>query len=178
MMKVSILGCGDISKIWRHTDLSKEKVIELINSLSEVLAKKRVELVMLPARGVPYAVAEAYKKSDGEKVIGLVPSGDKKYGLGHIEKYLGIEDERVNLNSWYELNGEIGAKGDVCLVIGMSPGVMCEICMLKYHYKYLNSKTKLVIFRKTISEKLPEEVEEDLKEVHYVNSLEELEDLL
>ena len=177
-MKIVILGSGDSSKIWRNTNLTEKKIKDLVHSVGKLLAEKDAELVILPARGIPYSIAKAYKKNNGKKIIGLVPSKDKRYGIKHIKKYLGIEDKREKVKDWYNLNGEIAAKGDYCLVIGMSPGVMTEICMLKYHYKYLRSDTKLIIFRNTISEPLPKEIEEDLKKVNYIYSADELAELL
>ena len=55
---------------------------------------------------------------------------------------------------------------------------MTEICMLKYHYKYLGSNTQLIIFRNTISKPLLKEIEEDLKNVNYIYSVDELAELL
>ena len=177
-MRVSVLGAGDESKILRYTELTEKETKELIRKIGKILAKKNAELIILPSRGVPYSVAKYYKKYGGKKIIGLIPSKDKRYGIKHIEEYIGIEDEKEELSSWYELNGEIASKGDYCIVIGFSPGVMTEICMLKYHYKYLGNDTKLIIFRNTISQQLPKEVEEDLKNLTYVYSVEELIELL
>jgi hypothetical protein len=60
----------------------------------------------------------------------------------------------------------------------MSSGAMCDIAMLKYHYKYLGSKTKLIIFENTISQKLPKEIEEEMKDLKYIKTVKQLERLL
>jgi len=177
-MKVSIIGSGDITKISRFTSLNEEQVKELIRKIGALLAKKGVELVILPSRGIPYEVAKVYKEHNGKKVIGLVPKSDTRYGIEHIKQYLNIADEQIDIGNWYTLNGEIAASGDLCICVGLSPGVMTEISMLKYHYKYLNCETRLIIFENTISEKLSKEVEEDLKNIYYIKTTDELEKLL
>jgi hypothetical protein len=176
-MRISIIGAGDISKISRHSSLSEVQVKKLIKDIGIFLAKKQVELVILPSRGIPYEVAKIYKQHNGKKVIGLIPRSDTRYGIGHIKEYLSIADEQIDIGNWYTLNGEIVAYGDVCICVGYSPGVATEIGMLKYHYKYLKSKTKLVIFKNTISQKLPKEVEEDLPKIYYISTIKELQEI-
>lgn len=173
-MKVSVLGAGERSKILKYADLSEPELDSLIEETGRLLARMGAELVILPARGVPYEVAKAYKKAGGEKVTGLVPRSDKKYGMEHIKGYLSIADEEVNVGSWYDLNGEIASYGDAAVCIGLSPGALLDICFMKYHKKYLGSKTLLVVFRNTVSQRLPMEVGEDLGRVVYVSSVEGL----
>jgi len=174
-MKASILGSGDISKIHRFSKLSEKEVKQLIHDLGKFLAENKYEIVIVPARGIPYEVAKIYKKYRGKKVIGAIPKDDKEYGIMHIEEYRNISDKEINIGDWYDLNGRIAAQGDISICIGLSGGALCDIAMLKYHYKYLNKKTKLFIFKNTISSKLHPELEEDLKgNLFYINSIEEL----
>ncbi len=174
-MKVSILGAGDISKIHRYTKLSESKVKKLIEDLGKFLAEKKVEIVIVPARGIPYEVAKVYKANKGPKVIGAIPKDDKEYGIMHIKEYLHISDEEFNVGNWYDLNGRIAAQGDISICLGLSGGAICDIAMLKYHYKYLNKKTQLYIFKNTISQGLPKELEEDLgKNLHYITSIKQI----
>lgn len=177
-MKISILGAGDRDKILRHAGLSEPELDSIIREVGALLAKLGAEIVIVPARGIPYEVAKAYKEAGGKKVIGLVPRDDKRYGIKHIEEYLQIADEEVNIGSWYDLNGEIASYGDAAICIGLSPGAMLDICFMKYHQKYLGSKTRLIIFKNTVSEKLPPELEEDLKGMVYIASVQELEKAL
>ena len=52
---------------------------------------------------------------------------------------------------------------------------MREISVLKFHYKYRESKTKLIMFRNAMSVELPAELKEDLKgNVSYVSTIKEL----
>lgn len=178
-MKVSILGSGDITKIHRFSGISELELNNLIKKLGKYLAEKNIELVIVPARGIPYEIAKIYKENNGKKVIGLVPRDDKQYGIMHIKDYLHIMDEEINIGNWYDLNGKIAAYGDIAICIGLSGGSICDIAMLKYHHKYLNNKTKLIVFKNTISKgKLPKELEEDIKYLHYIKSIEDLNQFL
>jgi hypothetical protein len=172
-MRVTVLGTGDLTKIPRFTDISKEQLEELIQKIAKLLAEKGHEVVIIPDRGVPLEIAKLYKEQKGKKVLGVVPTKDKKYGTRHIEPNFPILDEKIEVDSWYDADGEIAAQGDVCIVIGISPGIMREIAVLKYHYRYLKSKTKLVWFKNTISSPIAKEIEEEIP-INYITSVEEL----
>ncbi len=176
-MKISILGTGDLTKIPRFTKISEKELKKFITDLGKLIAQKGHELVIIPDRGIPIEVAKAYKQNKGKKLYGIVPRKDKKFGTKHIRPYLNLIDESIEVDSWYDANGEIAASGDVCIVIGMSPGIMAEIALLKYHYRYFKSKTRLVIFRNTISSPIPKEIEEEIS-ITYINSVEELENII
>jgi hypothetical protein len=177
-MRVSVIGAGDIEKIYTYSGMDEEKVRNLIDDVGKLLAEKGVEVVILPDRGIPVLVAEAYRKHGGKKILGLIPKDDTRYGIKHLGDYAGRIDSEQNIGTWYDLNGEIAASGDVCICIGYSCGVSTEICFLKYHYKYFNSKTKIVVFRNTLSQPLHKEVEADLKNIVYIDSVEELAQIL
>ena len=176
-MKVSLIGPGSIEKIWKFSKLNKEKTLKLIEDIGKLLAEK-AEIIALPSRGAPLEIAKAYKEYGGKKFIGVVPSKDKRYGINHIKEYIGVEDKRINFRDWYNLNGEIAAMGDYCIVFGLSAGTMTEICMLKYHQKLRNSKTKLIIFKNTISSKFQKEILADLKNVYYATDVKGLRKIL
>ena len=132
----------------------------------------------MPAKGVAYEIAKVYKENNGKKIIGLIPKDDKRYGIKHIKDYFSIVDEKVNIGDWYSLNGEIAGYSDYAIVIGFSCGVLSEIAISKYHFKFLDSDTKLIIFENTISARLHKEMEVDLKNLTYVNSIEELKEII
>ncbi len=178
-MKISILGAGDISKIHRFSKMSEKDIKTLIHDLGKLLAEQKHEIIIVPARGIPYEVAKIYKEYNGPKVIGAIPKDDKEYGTMHIKEYLHISDEEFNIGNWYDLNGKIAAQGDIAICLGLSGGAICDVAMLKYHYKYLKNKTKLIIFKNTLSSKLHPELEEDLKgHLTYIKSIKELTELL
>ena len=57
-----------------------------------------------------------------------------------------------------------------------SPGVLRALTALKFHQKYRKNKTRLVIFKNTISSELHKEVSEGIP-VTYVESIGELKEL-
>ena len=141
------------------------------------MAKKGHEIVIIPDKGIPAEVAKIYKENKGKKIYGVVPSKDKKFGTRHIEPYLYLLDEKIEVDSWYDADGEIAAQGDIDIIIGMSPGIMREFTVLKYHKKYLGNKTKVIWFKNTLNEPIQKEIEEEIP-ITYINSIEELEKLL
>jgi hypothetical protein len=178
-VRVSILGSGDIGKIIKYTSLKESDINEAIEGIAKLLADKGCEIVIIPDTGIPVEIAKKYKEYGGRKLLGMVPTKDKKYGIRHIEKNLGMLDEKIEVTDWYNADGEIAASGDYAICFGLSGGILREISVLKYHYKYLKCRTKLIMFRNAMSEKLPAELEEDLKgNLIYVNSVEELKQIL
>ena len=176
-MKISVLGTGDLTKIPRFTNITREELEKLITDLAKLIAKKGHELVIILDRGIPTEIAKLYKEAHGKKVYGIVPIKDKKYGVKHIQPYLYLLDKKIEVDSWYDADGGIAASGDICIVIGMSPGIMREVTVLKYHYRYLNSKTKVFWFRNTITSPVQKEIEEEIP-INYITSIKELEKVL
>ncbi len=53
---------------------------------------------------------------------GVVPTQDKDYGLGHIEEFLPLIDERIDVDSWYDAEGKVASEWDVCITVGFLRG--------------------------------------------------------
>lgn len=176
-MKVVVLGTGDLTKIPRHTKLKAEELRKLIVDIGRYLAEKGHDLIIIPDRGVPLEVAKIYKENKGKRLFGIVPVNDKEFGIEYIGANLSLLDEKIPVDHWYDADGKIAASGAVTIIIGMSPGIVREITVMKYHYKYLHSKTKLIWFRNTIDQELPKSIMEEIP-MTYVNSFEELRKLL
>ncbi len=176
-MRVVVLGTGDLTKIPRFTKISEKQLRELVDEVARLLAEKGCELVIIPDRGIPSEVARVYKQNGGKRVWGVVPTKDKVYGVKHIQPYLHLLDKRIKVDSWYDADGTIAASGSVCVVFGMSPGIMREFAALKYHYRYLGNKTKVIWFKNTISAPIAREITEEIP-VIYVDSIEELAKLI
>lgn len=177
-MRITLIGPGNYEKIPRFGKISKNELNKLIKDLGVLLAKKGVEIILVPAKGVAYLIAQEYKKNKGKKIIGTVPRDDIEYGIAYIEEYLPIMDKEINIGNWYDLNGKICSLGDIVVCVGFGCGTISDIAELKYHYKYHDSKTKVVIFENTISKRLHNEIAEDLKYVEYINSIDELEKII
>ncbi len=176
-MRISITASGDSKKILRYSKISEQELEKLVNDLAKLLADKGHEIIIIPSKGLSYEIAKAYKKYGGKKVIGLVPARDKKYGIKHLESQLNILDEKIELDTWYETSSELAASGDICIVIGISPGIMRIISPLKYKYKFKQASTKLIWFRNTISSPIHPEIEEDIP-ITYINSVKDLEKII
>jgi len=174
-MRITILGTGNLGKIPRFTKISKERLGKMISDAARLIAEAGHEIVIIPDRGIPVEFAKLYKKFGGKKVYGIVPVKDKKYGTKHIKGNLKLIDEQIKVDSWYDADGEIAAAGELSIIFGMSPGIVREFSVLKYHYRYLGSKTKVLWFENTISRKLPEEIMEEFKgKVFYIKSVDDL----
>ena len=176
-MRVVILGTGDLTKITRFTGITQEKLWEMIRNIADLLVKKGHEMVINPDRGIPLEMAKIYKEKKGKKLLGLVPTKDTRYGIDWIKDNLPLLDERIEVDDWYDVDGEVAASGDVCIVLGMSPGIMRDVTVLKYHYRYLNCKTKVIWFKNTLSNPIPKEIEEEIP-ITYIESVQELERFL
>jgi hypothetical protein len=175
-MKITILGVGDVEDILDNSKIGKEKLERLIEELAEFLAHKKHEIIIQPAKGIPYEIASKYKKKGGKKVIGAVSPNCPYYGKFYdliTGKYRNICDEFQEFHSWYDVDGNLATSGDATLCLGFSTGVLTEICEMKYNIKYLGRKTKLFIFKNTISRVL-KEIKPDLQAV-YISSVKELE---
>ena len=177
-MKLSIIGSSSKDTILKNSKISQEDLNALISQLGTYAASLAAELIIVPDEGIPFEIAKAYKEAGGHKVTGIVPLLDKKFGVEHIREFIGILDETVDVKTWYEADGEIASFGDLCICIGLSPGSLVEICMMKYHAKFLDKKIPLIIFENTFSGKLPEEIKEQLYELTYVQRMDELADVV
>ena len=175
-MKISILGAGDITNVSKYTEVSELELQDLIEKIGKLIAEKNHELIIIPNKGIPLEIAKIYKQKGG-KVFGVIPTQDKDYGNEHIKDFIDIINEKISVDSWYDADGKIAAFGDLCLVIGLSAGTMRALTALKFHYKYKNSKTKLIIFKNTISSKIQKEIAEEIP-ITYINSINELEKIL
>lgn len=178
-MKIAILGPGNIELISKHTNMDEKDVKEFINNLGKFLAENDFEIIIAVDRSLPYEIAKVYKKHGGKKVYGVNPQSHEKYDKQEqIKPFLDIIDEEIKVASWYHLNGEIASFSDVAVVFGLSCGTMADIVFLYFHYKYLKSETKLLMYLPSMSSKLHPEIEESLsikgKKFDYVENFDGL----
>jgi hypothetical protein len=175
-MKLSILGTGDIGKIPRYTDISKQKLERLLYNIAYLIVKKGHEIVIIPDKGIPYKIAKLYKKLEGKKIYGLVPIKDETY-KNNTSKYMNIIDSKINFNTWRDVSSEIIGAGEICIILGMSCGIMREVSAFKYKIKYHNSKTKILWFKNTLSSPIHPEIQEEIP-ITYIKNVKELEKYL
>lgn len=162
-MKVAILGPGDYSLISKYGKMNKEEVEKFIDEFSKFLAENDIEIIIAVDRGIAFEVAKKYKSYGGKKVYGVNPESHEKYDKEEaIKPYLNMVDEEIKVASWYHLNGEIASFSDVAVAVGLSCGTMADIVFLYFHYKYLKSETRLLLYLPSMSSKLQPEIEESL----------------
>ena len=175
-MKITIIGSGDLEKIEKFGKVSKNNLIELLEDVAKLLVNLNCEIIILPAQGIPYEFAKLYKKFGGKKVNGVIPVKCNFYGEYTdkiIGSYLDIIDEKIEFDSWYDVDGNIATLGDATICFGLSSGVMAEISLMKYNLLYKKRKTKLFIFENIISNRLAKEIEVDIN-LDYVSGVDEL----
>ena len=179
-MKITIIGTGDLDIIHQNTKIDKVKLQKILEDSVKILVDKGAEIIILPARGIPYEFAKLYKKLGGKKVYGVIPVKCPFYGSKTeyiIGEYMDVIDEKIEFDSWYDVDGNVATLGDYTTCFGLSAGAMAEICEMKYNLMYKGKETKLIIFKETISEKLHKEVEASVKPV-YVSEPLELKEIL
>lgn len=126
---------------------------------------------------MPLEISKVYKRVEGKKVYGLVPTKDKDFRIKHIELYLPFIDEKIEVDAWYEAASKITSSSDACIVVGIPAGIMRALTVLKFHYRFRNCKTKPVLFKNTISSPLHKEIKKDIP-IDYISSIKELENFL
>ena len=176
-MKITIIGTGNLKIIHENSKSSESELRKLLEDVARLLVNIKAEIIILPAKGIPYEFAKLYKELGGKKVKGVIPARCPFYGeytSKIIGDYLDVIDEKIEFDSWYDVDGNIATLGDFTICFGLSAGVMAEISEMKYNLLYKGRKTKLVIFENTISSRLHKEVEASIKPI-YVSSVQELE---
>jgi hypothetical protein len=175
-MRCVLLGPSDISKIARFGKIKDTQ--SYIKEMGKLLARYIEELIITPDYGIYLEIAKAYKKAGGKKLIGMFPE-DERFGTKQLKENFKFCDETRSIKGdWYKLGAEITIQGEIVICTGYSPGVMIELSYLKYMQKYLKKGDKILIDSRTISNRLFPEIEEEIKNIKYFSSNEELEDIL
>lgn len=172
-MKVSILGTDSLDQISRRASLSKRAFGSFIEEVGRLLAKKGVQIIIVPDSEIALEIARAYKENNGRRVIGLVPSADEKFEKKH-RHYLDLIDRKVEYSTWFNAIRHIVSMSDYSIVMGLSSPAISEIQRFKYLLLFFSIKTKLLVFKNTLSKKIPKAIEEELP-IIYVTSIKDLE---
>ena len=143
MLKVTLIGAGDINYHYCELLKIKEKIVFAhLDDIAHSLNESGSELIVTPDKGVSFEVAKRYKLIGGKKVTALAPISDKRWGIGHLEKYLDekfnnkkIVDETIDTLNWLEHDSTHNLFGDVTLVLAHTLGATRELCGGYYLYK-------------------------------------------
>ncbi len=138
-MRLVLIGPGDTEyHFTRLLGMKESEYWEHVKGIARALSSTRVEIGLLPDRGVPVHVAREYKKTGGKKCIALAPLSDRTFGTKHLEPFLqeeGLFDETVDTGDWYKHDLIIGLMGDALLYLGTSLGSAGELAYAGYLYK-------------------------------------------
>lgn len=142
MLRISLIGPGDVEKHLRIIGMSAKQYNENIKSIAKVLADQNVEIVLLPDRGVSVDIAKLYKQYNGKKVIGMAPLSDKP--IEHLKPYINMKvngkplfDKIIDTRTWYRQDMTHCLFGDYVLCLGLSLGSLGELMYDFYLYKIM-----------------------------------------
>lgn len=167
------------SKVGNITIFGKIKDINAyIEDAANFLAANFEEVLIIPDNTLALEIAKTFKKNNARgKVIGYAPG--KSMGAGKINQYFKYCDEIIDSGGgWFNLNASLTKNSDYVFAFGLSAGVLIEICSIKYNQIYLNLNTHIFIDKRSISAKLPEEAEADLKNLFYFDDFKALEKII
>jgi len=145
-MRVCLIGPADIEFHYEKLlGIEEEDIDKHLDDIAMILAQTKQELVLLPERGAPYAIATRYKELGGPKVIGAVPKSDKDFGIKHLEEFINgecpegsgkkIVDEIIDTKDWYKQDVVMSLFADTILFLGSEFGSIGELAYGYYLYK-------------------------------------------
>lgn len=183
-MDAVILGVSDRSSIWRHGKLNEKDYEKFVKDYASFFSKHFENLIVTPDDGVYTDIALEFGKIKNKKPIAYYPNKDNYYGIEHIKKNFEKYELKPIDGNWYKLNADLTKQSLIVISIGFSPGVLIEGSYIKYHQKYGKFKDPKLqnihwfIDSRAIETKLPKSFEEQIKNIFYFNSFDELEKLI
>ncbi|MDP2628377.1 MAG: hypothetical protein Q8P15_00575 [Nanoarchaeota archaeon] len=149
MAKIGILGPSKLSKGKRD--------LENIKKIAKIIANKKEEIIISPdKKSTAEFFAIEYKKNKGQKIIGIDYKDDRD------NKYKGLNrkicDKLINVKTWENQPKELIKKADKIISLGLSIGVLWEICLTKFY----NHNIKILIIKELNKDKLPRIMEKEL----------------
>ncbi|MCD6412341.1 hypothetical protein J7K91_01500 [bacterium] len=143
MIRISLIGPGDIDyHYFQLLRFSRKKLEREIEKIAQILAELKLELVLLPDRGICFEVAKLYKKFGGRKVYATMPFSDKDFGIKHLMPYFQAQvegkkvfDKVIDTENWYKQDLTCCLYGDLVLMLGNSLGSLGELVYGFYLYK-------------------------------------------
>lgn len=175
MKNCVILGPSKIQKIKKFGHVNN--IDKYTKEAAQFFAKHFDSILIIPDDGISLKIAREYKKIDkNKKVIGYIPGkANAKRGKNIIGYYKYFDEIKDIGGGWFNLNTELTRQSNYIFCSGFSAGVFIELCSIKYNQIYMDLKTKIFIDKRCISQKLPKEVEIDLKNLIYFNNYKSLE---
>ncbi len=176
---VVLLGPDDETKLFNGTSKFNEKSIKAFyDEYARFIAENFSDLMIVPADGPLLEIAKLYERYKHKKAIGFYPDKDVKYGYSWLEKNFDYVQPKPIGGNWRDLNAELTMQADVVICLGYSGGVMIELGFTKYNQRFHNKPKLIIIDLRTAESKLMPGFASDLKNLHYVNSFEEIKGLI
>ncbi|VVB75926.1 Uncharacterised protein [Candidatus Tiddalikarchaeum anstoanum] len=179
-MDAVLIGLSDRQVLWNLGGIKKEDYQNFVYDYAKFLAKVFDNIIVAPDDGVYTDIALKFGEIKKKKPIGYYPDKDTYYGYEHLKKNFEKYETRPIDGDWYKLNAELTKQALCIICLGFSPGSLIELSFIKYHQKYGAFKDKklrnihLFIDERCISQKLPSNFEDDIHNICYYSSLDEL----
>ncbi len=183
-MNAVILGVSDRSILWRHGKVKKNEYETLVHDYARFLAKRFDNVIVTPDDGVYTDIALEFGRLKKKKPLAYYPDKDTYYGIAHIKDNFPLYDVRPIGGDWYKLNADLSKQAKAVICLGFSPGVLIEGAFIKYHQQYGGFKDPTLkhihwfIDERCIDKRLPASFEEQIANIFYYRSLDELAKLL
>lgn len=159
-----LIGPTDKTKIFRFGKIDRESYGQYRREVGKVLAANLSTVYLIPDEGIPLDFAKSYKQFGGREVVGALPRGGCP-SLGPNFKFCDRTEEIDG--GWTVLNTCLSLKGEVIIGAGLSPGTIVEVAYTKYHKKYLERNIPVFLDERTMSGRLPYELEEELNLAYF-----------
>lgn len=183
-MNCVLIGVSDRSSLWRFGKIKESEYSSFVAEYAHFLASNFDNVIVTPDDGVYSDIALAFGKLKKKKPIAYYPDKDTYYGIKHIEQNFQKYDLRPIDGDWYKLNADLTKQALVVISLGFSPGVLIEGSFIKYHQKYGGFKYPKLknihwfIDERCVEQRLPKAFEEQINNLFYFFSLEDLGKLL
>jgi len=172
-----IIGPSDKAKLWRFGKIKKSNYKKWQRSLIEVLTQYFDELYFIPDKGVYVDFCQTFKNVTGKKIIAFVPQLEGEI----VQKARQLANKVKQIPGgmgWSYLNTHIIGQAKFALCLGYSPGSILEICSIKYLNQYQKKNIRLLIDQRCVSQKLPKELIDEIKDIFYFSNSNQLRKIL
>ncbi len=171
---IVVIGPSDRTKPSRYGSITDYR--QWIDDTAKVLRKYFELMYFIPDKGTYVDLALSFTDKD-HKIVAVIPELSDEYihwAKRYTTHYQVIEDGE----GWTFLNSHIIGLASMVICLGYSAGSVLEMCSAKYMAIYNKKTIKILIDRRAISTKLPNELHEESIDMHYYKSSDELNELL
>lgn len=169
-----VIGPTDRTKLFRFGSIRQEDYDRYLTESATILVQHLQKVDIIPDMGVPLDMARRYKDLGGKEVVGYIP----RAGYESLKPNFKFCDKIEKIEGgWTELNTHLSLKSGLAICFGISPGTLVEIAYSKYHLRYLGKKIRILADIRSMSSRLPAELEDELV-IDYFDSAKILNELL